>query len=327
MTVLSKTVTLNPGQSQPVGFQVVPTEAGLYQVSVDGLTGGFTAVEKAFDPWQYDTDGDCYIKEAENLEAVRDHFAGKITREQLDQVIALYTGGTRNPACPPEEDELLAKLKSGEIAANWWSYPTPERWEIARYVGRYSASLPIGEYGGKGAKDCGGGPYYEEIRMACHHHLCVRLSKIGKCGTCYSVGPGAGYGNNGYENYWQDKFQRWHCLHNPESFNLPFYWATKVPMWFIPDRPLLPSHAICALQVGTDMTNLNNWLLFQYEDSEIKPLADQKVTANELRVGDLLTITEITMFNGFYNIKKSDIIAGWEITEAGATPYYGPWEK
>lgn len=46
MTVLTKTVTLDPGKSQPVNFQVVPTEIGLYQVSVDGLAEGFTAIEK-----------------------------------------------------------------------------------------------------------------------------------------------------------------------------------------------------------------------------------------------------------------------------------------
>ncbi len=43
MTTLTKTVTLAPGQSQQVSFQVVPTEAGLYQVSVNGLTGSFVA--------------------------------------------------------------------------------------------------------------------------------------------------------------------------------------------------------------------------------------------------------------------------------------------
>lgn len=44
MTTLTKPVTLNPGHSQQVSFQVVPTEAGPYQVSVNGLTGGFTAI-------------------------------------------------------------------------------------------------------------------------------------------------------------------------------------------------------------------------------------------------------------------------------------------
>jgi hypothetical protein len=39
-------VTLNPGESQKVCFEVIPTEAGVYIVSVDGLSGSFTAKEQ-----------------------------------------------------------------------------------------------------------------------------------------------------------------------------------------------------------------------------------------------------------------------------------------
>lgn len=45
MTTLSKEVTLNPGQNQPVSFQVTPQEVGAYSVSVDGLVGSFRATE------------------------------------------------------------------------------------------------------------------------------------------------------------------------------------------------------------------------------------------------------------------------------------------
>lgn len=44
MTTLTKEVTLNPGQSQPVSFQVTPQEVGTYSVNVDGLTGSFEAI-------------------------------------------------------------------------------------------------------------------------------------------------------------------------------------------------------------------------------------------------------------------------------------------
>ncbi len=43
MTTLAKSVSLNPGQSQQVTFEVRPQEAGVYGVNVDGLTGSFTA--------------------------------------------------------------------------------------------------------------------------------------------------------------------------------------------------------------------------------------------------------------------------------------------
>jgi len=40
----TKTVTLEPGESKAVSFQVTPTELGAYSVSVDGLTGSFSVV-------------------------------------------------------------------------------------------------------------------------------------------------------------------------------------------------------------------------------------------------------------------------------------------
>jgi len=49
MTVLRKTVTLNPGESKAVTFEVVPSAGGTYSVNVDGLTGGFFVIEKPAD--------------------------------------------------------------------------------------------------------------------------------------------------------------------------------------------------------------------------------------------------------------------------------------
>lgn len=44
MTVLKKTVDLTPGQSKVAGFTFTPSEAGVYQVLVNGLTGNFVAI-------------------------------------------------------------------------------------------------------------------------------------------------------------------------------------------------------------------------------------------------------------------------------------------
>lgn len=43
MTVLKKSVSLTPGQSEEVSFIFTPAEARAYQVSVNGLTGSFMA--------------------------------------------------------------------------------------------------------------------------------------------------------------------------------------------------------------------------------------------------------------------------------------------
>lgn len=42
---MKKTVTLNPSESEIVTFEWVPSEARIYQVLVDGLTGSFMAIE------------------------------------------------------------------------------------------------------------------------------------------------------------------------------------------------------------------------------------------------------------------------------------------
>jgi hypothetical protein len=42
-----QSVTLAPGESKAVSFEAIPTEVKTYQVSVDGLTGSFRAIEAA----------------------------------------------------------------------------------------------------------------------------------------------------------------------------------------------------------------------------------------------------------------------------------------
>lgn len=45
MTILHKSVSLNPGESKPVVFQFTPSQAKAYSVLVNGLSGSFVASE------------------------------------------------------------------------------------------------------------------------------------------------------------------------------------------------------------------------------------------------------------------------------------------
>ena len=45
LTRTKKMVTLDPGESKTISFQVIPTELGVHQVTVDGLVGYFYATE------------------------------------------------------------------------------------------------------------------------------------------------------------------------------------------------------------------------------------------------------------------------------------------
>ena len=44
MTILRKSVSLNPDESKAVTFTITPTEPGTYHVGVDGLVGSFVAL-------------------------------------------------------------------------------------------------------------------------------------------------------------------------------------------------------------------------------------------------------------------------------------------
>ncbi|GAJ22128.1 unnamed protein product, partial [marine sediment metagenome] len=47
MTILKKTVSLNPGESKAAGFTFTPSVAKVHSVLVNGLSGSFNAVEAA----------------------------------------------------------------------------------------------------------------------------------------------------------------------------------------------------------------------------------------------------------------------------------------
>jgi len=52
-----------------------------------------------FDPWVYDTDGDCYISTSERDQAIADWQSGKITMSNAQAVVNLWNQHTKNPAC------------------------------------------------------------------------------------------------------------------------------------------------------------------------------------------------------------------------------------
>jgi hypothetical protein len=91
MTILKKSVSLNPGESKAVGFIFTPSVAKVYGVSVNGLSGSFSVIEvPVFDPWSYDFNDNGIIDTQEMLAATNDYYAGIITWNQLQQVIALW---------------------------------------------------------------------------------------------------------------------------------------------------------------------------------------------------------------------------------------------
>ncbi len=109
-----KTVTLEPGESEVVTFETTPTVAKIYHVAVDGLSGSFTAIAPPFDPWSYDFNGNGVIDTHEMLTAANDYYAGKITWDQLQQVIALWEATK-----PPPPPECATQAQKDQAAADW----------------------------------------------------------------------------------------------------------------------------------------------------------------------------------------------------------------
>lgn len=90
-----------------------------------------------FDPWAYDTDGDCYISAAEKDQATADWQSGKITMSDAMAVVNLWVVGTKNPACgvPPE---IAAHIDFGVV---WFYIDSEEHIVDDRY---FPADLPLG---------------------------------------------------------------------------------------------------------------------------------------------------------------------------------------
>lgn len=86
-----------------------------YEVEVGNLServkGEVEIITKTgFNPWVYDTDGDCYISESEKNQAMADLDDGIITLSDALAVVNLWVMDTRNPAC-----EVAGHLEFGGI--------------------------------------------------------------------------------------------------------------------------------------------------------------------------------------------------------------------
>jgi hypothetical protein len=278
------------------------------------------AIEVApFDPWTYDTDGSCYIEFMEWYKATEDYSNGLITETQRLQVDELFQYKIRKPACIKDylsisKDELHNYLMAGAVADDWWSLSEADRKMLAlKIIDWWSVPLGVLRIGGYGDLDCEGNIHTQENVRPCFLNGLVRLTLFsGK-----KTGPSDQY------YLYRDK---WYCLHC-QGFGLPVYMGVTAAESF--------GHFILAFQVGTNQLDFASWVFFQYGDNDIHIGEWQMPTPGEVYVRDPWHIDF-----GSYNsdpiahwelvglgIKPGDPKTGWEITEAGDIPYYGPWEK
>jgi len=90
-----------------------------------------------FDPWVYDTNGDCYISASEAMAAQHDWQLGIITMSNANEVINLWLMSTKNPACeiPPPPPEIAAHIESASV----WYYTN----STEHLAADFPADLPL----------------------------------------------------------------------------------------------------------------------------------------------------------------------------------------
>lgn len=220
-----------------------------------------------FDPWIYDVNKSCYIEMGESLKAASDYFNGFIEKDQANQVVALYMGDIRNPACdapppppPPTEylnmsqSELYSYLIDGSVAADWWSLSYNERKQLGLKIIQWW-SFPIRAYvRDKGGIGCNDPPMYDPylqpvanpLTCQCYCEAGLRYFQLGSNQDCRTD-----------LYYWEQLEDRWICFYK-EDFNLPIFIAGV-------SAPSL-AHWVCAIQIGQDLQNWNSWIFFNLDE-------------------------------------------------------------
>jgi len=141
-------------------------------------------------------------------------------------------------------DTLHEYLVGHTVADNWWVLTREQRYNIAKAIHR---DIPLYTKYRYGLKKCEGGTT-EEYPVACHdaaQYMYMRLN-----GEIRGDNLSAVYYTNPASPDWEDEY----CL-GTESYKLPVYYVS-VKIYRTP-------HAINAILIDQDYTNVNNWVFFE----------------------------------------------------------------
>lgn len=152
--------------------------------------------------------------------------------------------------------QTLHKLLINNLISNiWWDLTYDERLLLSQKLVYYFGTMRVkAVYYGE--SDCAG--YDPKHKTAYPHNKCAYNATIRYLKFNHPL-PGTDT-----DMYWEDNYTgEMHC-YTEEEFNLPAYF-TEV------DYPSGTDHAIVALQLGEDVNDFNNWLFFQYTNTNIQP--------------------------------------------------------
>jgi hypothetical protein len=137
----------------------------------------------------------------------------------------------------------------------WFQLTHDERDIVAKHIIEHWLFYYSEQYG-VGESDCQGNASSWKDAL-CWINALIRFLKFGEAAQYYNDISGC---------YYKDDEEIETCYYTGD-FGLPVYMAAVMNKISGPGF----GHAICAFQIGTDITDFNSWRFFQYDNSDIVP--------------------------------------------------------
>lgn len=170
-----------------------------------------------------------------------------------------------------EWDVLKVWLEDHRISEVWWDMTTTERRSVAVNAIQ-NTCYTICDYWSLGFDCCGGS---DDVRYSavCYHNMMIRYLKFQSEDDIvpYEVGPDSCYWDN-------DVLGEWACFHPSSCYKLPGHYISRLS--YGGDI----GHAMASIQVDEDMTSLDSWIIFQYQDIDIKSGCFHIPSGSDIRI-------------------------------------------
>lgn len=155
-------------------------------------------------------------------------------------------------------DVLKTRLEDLTVSRIWWDLTRDERYSIAEMAIRNTLFYSI-FYKRTGKPNCEGGEG-ELDRASCVNNAIIRCLKFGEFPDTVPY-----WSPNADECYYrQQPTSSEHCYVSNTPYKLPCHFVSRISEFAI-------HHALAAIQIENNYGSLDNWIVFQYIDFDIKP--------------------------------------------------------
>jgi hypothetical protein len=175
---------------------------------------------------------------------------------------------------------LHARLNNHDVSRFWWFLTESERRSIAEMAIKNTLFYTF-RHGRSGKSNCEGGDG-DDYGLSCLPNGLIRALKFGS----YSVG-----GDSCYYSRYGYKTSEEFCYVPETQYGLPCHIVTcATPAGSEPGF----GHSMCSIKVVDATDSIDNWIIFQYSDFDIKP-GSWQIPNNEydlyLKFGELTNVS------------------------------------